>query len=306
MLPQACVSRVPGKTPGPFASLFISLGVPVRPRCAGHHKKAHLMNRGSGIERLKTRARAYIQRLEQGVTSRVEASHPGNRSSPSYKPIHSQQRHCARVPRGQAISSGPFRASSPATCRQVNTAAGFMRVATCARLGILQPNRVGARYDFAITRRSPWHFFFRRALSLVERFESALEDKQAAREKLADRLSAAETALGEKRAAAERFAMADAADAQLDRAEVAIRAAEDRVKTLKAALAQVDEQIADAERELVDAKAQRARDMTASELEKMAAAIEHAAPRYDAAAIALIEAITKSPASLQEATSFAN
>jgi len=149
-------------------------------------------------------------------------------------------------------------------------------------------------------------FFFRRALSLVERFESALEDKQAAREKLADRLSAAETALGEKRAAAERFAMADAADAQLDRAEVAIRAAEDRVKTLKAALAQVDEQIADAERELVDAKAQRARDMTASELEKMAAAIEHAAPRYDAAAIALIEAITKSPASLQEATSFAN
>jgi hypothetical protein len=35
--------------------------------------------------------------------------------------------------------------------------------------------------------------FFKRELSPVERFESALKDKQAARQKLADRLSIAET-----------------------------------------------------------------------------------------------------------------
>ena len=35
--------------------------------------------------------------------------------------------------------------------------------------------------------------FFKRQLSPVERFETALKDKQAARQKLADRLSIAET-----------------------------------------------------------------------------------------------------------------
>ena len=102
--------------------------------------------------------------------------------------------------------------------------------------------------------------FFKRELSPIERFESALKDKQAAREKLADRLNAAEAVLGEKRAAAERLAMACAADAQLDRAEAAMRVAEDRAKTLRAALAQLDEQIATTERELAHAKAQRDRE----------------------------------------------
>jgi hypothetical protein len=59
--------------------------------------------------------------------------------------------------------------------------------------------------------------FFKRELSPVERFESALKEKQAARQKLADRLGIAETVLGEKRAAAERLAVAGAANAQLDR-----------------------------------------------------------------------------------------
>jgi hypothetical protein len=46
-----------------------------------------------------------------------------------------------------------------------------------------------------------------------------MKDKQEARQKLADRLSAAEVTLGERRAVAERFAMAGAADTQLDQAE---------------------------------------------------------------------------------------
>ena len=50
--------------------------------------------------------------------------------------------------------------------------------------------------------------FFKRELGPVERFESALKDKHAARRKLADRLSLAETVVGEKRAAAERLAVA--------------------------------------------------------------------------------------------------
>ena len=144
----------------------------------------------------------------------------------------------------------------------------------------------------------------RRELSPVERFESALKDKQAARQKLADRLSNAETVLGEKRAAAERLAVAGAANAQLDRAEANMRAVEERAKTLRATLVEFDEQIASTERALVDAKAQRDRDIVADEIESMAAAIEQAAPGFGAAAAALVDAVTKSPASMPEATRF--
>jgi hypothetical protein len=146
--------------------------------------------------------------------------------------------------------------------------------------------------------------FFKRELSPVERFESALKDKQAARQKLADRLRTAETVFGEKRAAAERLAVAGAANAQLDRAEANLRAVEERAKTLRAALVEFDEQIALTERALVDAKAQRDRDMMADQIEAMAAAIEQAAPGFGAGAAALVDAVTKSAASMPEATRF--
>jgi hypothetical protein len=146
--------------------------------------------------------------------------------------------------------------------------------------------------------------FFKRELSPVERFESALKDKQAARQKLADRLRTAETIFGEKRAAAERLAVAGAANAQLDRAEANLRAVEERAKTLRAALVEFDEQIALTERALVDAKAQRDRDMMADQIEAMAAAIEQAAPGFGAGAAALVDAVTKSAASMPEATRF--
>jgi len=90
--------------------------------------------------------------------------------------------------------------------------------------------------------------FFKRELSPVERFERALKDKQAARQKLADRLSIAETVLAEKRAAAERLAVVGAANAQLDRAEANLRDVEERAKTLRAGLVEFDEQIASTER----------------------------------------------------------
>jgi hypothetical protein len=148
--------------------------------------------------------------------------------------------------------------------------------------------------------------FFKRELSLVERFESALKDKQTARQKLAARLSVAETVLGEKRAAAERLAMAGAANAQLDRADANMRAVEDRAKILRTAMVELDEQILSTERALADAKAQRDRDKVAGEIEAMAAAIERAAPGFGASAAALVEAVTKSAASMPEASRFSS
>src|SRR5271156_4402773 len=119
--------------------------------------------------------------------------------------------------------------------------------------------------------------FFKRELSPIERFESALKDKQAARSTLASQLSKAETALGEKRAAAERLAVAGAANAKLERAEARLRAVDERAKTLRAELADLDEQIVSTERALTDARAQRDRDMMADGIEALAVAIEQAA-----------------------------
>ena len=149
-------------------------------------------------------------------------------------------------------------------------------------------------------------FFSKRKLSPIESFESALKDKHVAREKLSDRLRAAEMALGEIRTAATRLAMAGAADAQLDWAEADMRAAEDRTKTLRTALAQLDEQVAATKRELAAAKTQRDRELVANELQRMATAIEQAAPNYDAAVVALVvDYLRESEASIPETTRFA-
>jgi hypothetical protein len=148
--------------------------------------------------------------------------------------------------------------------------------------------------------------FFKRELSPIERFESALKEKQAARTRLAERLRTAEMELGEKRAEAEQLAVAGAANAKLDRAEAKLRDVEDRAKTLRAALLELDEQIASTERALADARAQRERELTADGIEALAAAIEQAAPGFDAGAAALVQAVTKSIASMPEATRFSN
>jgi len=146
--------------------------------------------------------------------------------------------------------------------------------------------------------------FFKREPGPVERFEHALTDKQAARRKLADRLSLTEADVGQKRAAAERLAVAGATDAKLGRAEARLRSVEERAKTLRAELVEFDEQIVATERALADARTQRDRDQTADRIEAMAAAIEQAAPGFGAGAAALVDA-AKSAASVPEATRFA-
>jgi hypothetical protein len=146
--------------------------------------------------------------------------------------------------------------------------------------------------------------FFKRELAPVERFEKALKDKLAARKALADRLSAAEGVFAEKRAVAERLAMAGASGVKLGRAEADMRAVEDRAKTLRAALIEFDEQIVTTERALADAKAQRDRELAADAIEAIAAAIERATPAFAAASAALVEAATTTPVSVPEATRF--
>jgi len=146
--------------------------------------------------------------------------------------------------------------------------------------------------------------FFKRELSPVERFESMLRDRRAARQKQAERVSLIETDVEEKRAAAERLAVTGATDAKLGRAETRLRAVEERAKALRAELAEFDEQIASTERAVADAKAQRDRDMAADQIEGMAAAIERAAPAFGASAAAFVDAVAKSPTAVLEATRF--
>jgi hypothetical protein len=147
--------------------------------------------------------------------------------------------------------------------------------------------------------------FFKRELSPVERFESALKAKQAERERLAEQLRLTEVSLAEKRTAAEKLAVAGAATVRLERAEAKMREVDDRARTLRAALTEADEQIASIERTLNDARAQRDRELLADQIEAMAAAIEKAGPGFGAGALALVDAVTKSLAQVAEATRFA-
>jgi hypothetical protein len=147
--------------------------------------------------------------------------------------------------------------------------------------------------------------FFKRELGPVERFEAALKLKQAEREKLAARLALAESAFAEKRAAAERLAVAGASTAKLDKAEAQMRADEDRARTLRAELVDIDEQVVSTERALADARAQRDRETLADQIEALAASIERSVPGFGAGASALVDAIAKGATQVAEANRFA-
>lgn len=148
--------------------------------------------------------------------------------------------------------------------------------------------------------------FFKRELNPVERFETALKDKLVARQKLAGRLGAADAVVAEKRATAEKLAVAGAATAQLERAESNLRSVEERARTLRAELADLDEQVAATERALNEARAQRDRDMAADGIEAMAAAIEKALPEFQAGSAALLAAVSNGKVSVPEATAFSD
>ena len=148
--------------------------------------------------------------------------------------------------------------------------------------------------------------FFKRELNPVERLEGALRDKLAAGQKVAGRLGAADVVVAEKRATAEKLAVAGAATAQLERAESNLRSVEERARTLRAELADLDEQVAATERALNEARAQRDRDMAADGIEAMAAAIEKALPEFQAGSAALLAAVSNGKVSVPEATAFSD
>jgi hypothetical protein len=145
--------------------------------------------------------------------------------------------------------------------------------------------------------------FFRRELSPVERFENTLRDRQTARLKLAAKSRAADAVVVDRRKTAERLAVAGAADAKLARAEAELRTVDERAKTLRAELAEFDEQLVSTERALAEAKAQRERDSIADAIEAMAAAIERAAPEFEAGAAGLLAA-AQGTASIPQAIRF--
>ena len=147
--------------------------------------------------------------------------------------------------------------------------------------------------------------FFKREPSPVERFETALKLKQAERQRLATRLVAADKLLSEQRTAAEKLAVAGAANAKLARAEAKMRSVDDEARTLRTALAELDEQIVATERALADAQMQRDRELLADQIEALAGSIERGVPGFGASAAALVESITRNPAQVVEATRFA-
>jgi hypothetical protein len=147
--------------------------------------------------------------------------------------------------------------------------------------------------------------FFKREPNPVERFETALKLKQTERQKLAAGSDTADKLLAEKRAAAEKLAVAGAANAKLERAEAKMRAVEDQARTLRTELAELDEQIVATERALTDARAQRDRELLADQIEALAASVERAVPGFGAGAAALVESVTKNAAQAVEATRFA-
>jgi hypothetical protein len=147
--------------------------------------------------------------------------------------------------------------------------------------------------------------FFKRELGPVERFEAALKQKQAEREKLAGRLAHAESALADKRAAAEKLAVAGASNARLEKAEAQMRADEDRARTLRTELGDIDEQVVSTERALADATAQRDREQLADQIEALAASIERSVPGFGAGAASLVDAVAKAATQVPEATRFA-
>lgn len=148
--------------------------------------------------------------------------------------------------------------------------------------------------------------FFKREPGPVERFETALKLKQAERQKLATRSVAADRLLAEMRAAAEKLAVAGAANAKLERAEAKMRSVDDQARTLRTELSELDEQIVATERALADAITQRDRELLADQIEALAGSVERAVPGFGASASALIESISKNPAQVVEATRFAN
>ena len=109
------------------------------------------------------------------------------------------------------------------------------------------------------------------------------------RDRLAERLVAAETSIADRAASAQRLARDGASDAELDTAEAALRASRERRDTLSAALVDLNQQVVTLESERDDLADKKLRTETAAAIEVMADEMTKAGAAFDAGATALVE-----------------
>jgi chromosome segregation ATPase len=113
-----------------------------------------------------------------------------------------------------------------------------------------------------------------------------------ARERLSAQLAEFEQAIVRHEAAAKQAAR-DGDDAELDRAEIALRAAQDRTKSLKAALADVAQELEALERNKAEIADRKLRAETVAEIELVVRNMIEASTEFDAAAARLSEYTTR-------------
>jgi len=128
-----------------------------------------------------------------------------------------------------------------------------------------------------------------------------LDTARASRDKLAERLKAAELAISEQRAEAQRLARSGADDGALDVAEAGLRGAQDRQTTLTAALAETKAQVAALERARDDLADKKLRSETAVTIEKLALEVAETAAAFDAGAAKLAECTGRAAAIIIDA-----
>jgi hypothetical protein len=110
----------------------------------------------------------------------------------------------------------------------------------------------------------------------------------ANRERLSTQLADTEQAIARHTAAAKQAALTSN-EAELDRAEVSLRAAQDRSKTLKAALADVEQELEALERTKAEIADRKPRAETAAEVELVVRKMAEAGAEFDALAARLSE-----------------
>jgi hypothetical protein len=109
------------------------------------------------------------------------------------------------------------------------------------------------------------------------------------RDRLSAKLAESETAIIERRSAAQALARDGADDAMLEKAEAAIRSAQDRAATIAGAIADVVQQLAALEQIKAETADRKLRSETAAEVATMATGLENAAKKFDVAVAELAE-----------------
>lgn len=127
----------------------------------------------------------------------------------------------------------------------------------------------------------------------------------ANRERLSAKLAESEQAIARHAAAAKQAALTSD-DAELDRAEAALRAAQDRSATLTNALSEVDQQLEALERKKAEIADQKVRSETAAEIERLGRGLAEIGAEFNVTAERLSEYTRRSVPLVYEALGLDN